>query len=84
MKRNLKDNIREINGKPKKNHTKIESHRKTFGKVSVKQKEQEDQRNAKGNSKRNRRKFMGTTIGAPKENRRRSVENQRKVKGKQC
>ena len=71
-------------GSQRKAYEKIENHRKAFGKVSVKQKEQEDQRNAKGNSKRNRRKFMGTTIGAPKENRRRSVENQRKVKGKQC
>ena len=31
---------------------------------------QEDQRNAKGNSKRNRRKIKGKAIGTPKENRR--------------
>ena len=39
---------------------------------------QEDQRNAKGNSKRNRRKIKGKAIGTPKENRRISIENQRK------
>ena len=82
MKRKLKDNIREINGKPKKNHTKNrepqeiirESKRKTKGV------HQEDQRNAKGNSKRNRRKIKGKAIGTPKDNRRRPVEFQRKVR----
>ena len=42
----------------------------------------EDQRNAKGNSTRNRRKIKGKAIGTPKENRRISVENQRKVRRK--
>ena len=69
-------------GSQRKSIREIENHRESFGKVSVKQKEQDDQRNAKGNSKRNRRKFMGKAIGAPKENRRISVESQRKVRRK--
>ena len=43
---------------------------------------QEDQRNAKGSSKRNRRNINGKNIGTPKENRRPPVENQRKVRSK--
>ena len=43
---------------------------------------QEDQRNAKGSSKRNRRNINGKNIGTPKENRRPPVENQRKVRRK--